>query len=163
MKEKKFRFEPKQTETRSVSRNVSVCFVKPKKIFFGLFRCFEPISKQPKQTELFRNEPKQSGIFLKIPKFLLKEDKNFGRLVKNSLPCFILVCGKVLQTVLARSSAPLSSTCTPTSFPPVIEPSQMTGTSSGCRNCFPPIRNRATRSSILQQQCETEIIMRHTS
>jgi hypothetical protein len=42
---------------------VSVCFVKPKIFFFGLFRCFEPISKQPKQTELFRNEPKQPGIF----------------------------------------------------------------------------------------------------
>ena len=37
--------------------------MKPKKIFSGLFRCFEPLSKQPKQTELFRNEPKQSGIF----------------------------------------------------------------------------------------------------
>ncbi len=42
---------------------VSVCFVKPKKNFFRLFWCFEPISKQPKQTELFRNEPKQSEIF----------------------------------------------------------------------------------------------------
>ena len=40
-----------------------VCFVKPKKKIFGLFQCFEPLSKQPKQTELFRNEPKQSGIF----------------------------------------------------------------------------------------------------
>jgi hypothetical protein len=46
---------------------VSVCFVKPKTKFFGLFRCFEPISKQPKQAELFRNEPKQSGLFWKIP------------------------------------------------------------------------------------------------
>ncbi len=45
---------------------VSVCFVKPNKFFFGLFRFFEPISKQPKQTELFRNEPKQSGIFWQI-------------------------------------------------------------------------------------------------
>jgi hypothetical protein len=38
---------------------VSVCFVKPQKIVFGLFWCFEPISKQPKQAELFRIEPKQ--------------------------------------------------------------------------------------------------------
>jgi hypothetical protein len=37
-KNKKFRF-------------VSVCF--------DLFRCFEPISKQPKQTNLFRNKLKQ--------------------------------------------------------------------------------------------------------
>jgi hypothetical protein len=28
-----------------------VCFAKPKKNFFGLFRCFGPVSKQPKQTE----------------------------------------------------------------------------------------------------------------
>jgi hypothetical protein len=27
---------------------VSVCFVKPKRKNVGLFRCFEPISKQPK-------------------------------------------------------------------------------------------------------------------
>jgi hypothetical protein len=27
---------------------------------FGLFRCFEPISKQPKQTKLFRNKTKQT-------------------------------------------------------------------------------------------------------
>jgi ionotropic glutamate receptor NMDA 2B len=32
---------------------VSVCFVKPKTKDFSLFRCFEPISKQLKQTELF--------------------------------------------------------------------------------------------------------------
>jgi hypothetical protein len=38
---------------------VSVCFVKPKINNFRLFRCFEPISKQPKETELFRNGPKQ--------------------------------------------------------------------------------------------------------
>ncbi len=34
---------------------------------FGLFQCFEPISKQPKQTELFQNKPKQPYIFWKIP------------------------------------------------------------------------------------------------
>jgi hypothetical protein len=39
---------------------VSVCFVKPKTKIFGLFRCFEPISKQPKQTELFRIKPKKT-------------------------------------------------------------------------------------------------------
>ena len=31
---------------------------------FGLFRCFEPISKQPKQTELFGNKPKQTETSL---------------------------------------------------------------------------------------------------
>ncbi len=53
---------------------VSVCFVKPKQIFFGLFRCFEPISKLPKQTERFRNKPKQSGSFWKIPKYALYQN-----------------------------------------------------------------------------------------
>ncbi len=53
---------------------VSVCFVKPPKKIFGLFRCFEPISKQPKQTELFRNEPKQSEIFWKIPNYVLYQN-----------------------------------------------------------------------------------------
>jgi hypothetical protein len=37
-----------------------VCFVKSKTKNFGLFRCFEPKSKQPKQTELFRNKSKQT-------------------------------------------------------------------------------------------------------
>ncbi len=39
------------------------------RVCFGLFRetkkkirFFEPVSKQPKQTELFRNEPKQSAF-----------------------------------------------------------------------------------------------------
>jgi hypothetical protein len=35
-------------------------FRETKKKNFGLFRCFEPISKQPKQTDLFRNKPKQT-------------------------------------------------------------------------------------------------------
>jgi hypothetical protein len=45
-----------------------VCFVKPKIKNFGLFRCFEPISKQPKQTELFGNKPKQTEITLNFLK-----------------------------------------------------------------------------------------------
>ena len=38
------------------------CETKNKKISvcFGLFQCFKPISKQPKQTELFRYKPKQT-------------------------------------------------------------------------------------------------------
>jgi hypothetical protein len=52
-----FRFEPKQTETQSVS----VCFAKPKNVFFGLFRCFGPALKQPKQTE----QPKQTRKIFK--------------------------------------------------------------------------------------------------
>ncbi len=63
-----FRFEPKQTETRSVS--VVFPFVswnqKQKKI--GLFRCFEPISKQLKQTELFRKKTEQTDTTLNFLK-----------------------------------------------------------------------------------------------
>jgi hypothetical protein len=47
---------------------VSVCFVKPKTKNFGLFRCFEPISKPPKQTGMFRNKPKQTETTLNFLK-----------------------------------------------------------------------------------------------
>jgi hypothetical protein len=43
-------------------------FVKPKRKNVGLFRCFEPISKQPKQTNLFRNKPKQTETILNFMK-----------------------------------------------------------------------------------------------
>ncbi len=66
---KKFSVRTETNRNKICFAFVSVCFVKPKKHFFGLFRCFEPISKQPKQTKLFRNEPKQSGSFWKIPKY----------------------------------------------------------------------------------------------
>jgi hypothetical protein len=46
------------------------CSVKPKTKHFGLFRCFEPISKQPKQTELFRNKPENPKIFWKYQNLL---------------------------------------------------------------------------------------------
>ncbi len=38
-----------------------VCFAKPKNIFFGLFRCFGPVSKQLKQNfiETNQNKPKK--------------------------------------------------------------------------------------------------------
>jgi hypothetical protein len=45
-----------------------VCFVKPKRKKFGLFWCFEPISKQPKQTDLLRNKPKQTETTLNFLK-----------------------------------------------------------------------------------------------
>jgi hypothetical protein len=44
--------------------------VKPKRKNFGLFRFFEPISKQPKQTDLFRNKPKQTETTLNFWKNL---------------------------------------------------------------------------------------------
>jgi hypothetical protein len=45
--------------------------VKPKPKDFGLFPCFEPISKQPKQIELFRNKPKQTETTLNFLKNIL--------------------------------------------------------------------------------------------
>jgi hypothetical protein len=68
---KKFRFEPKQTEQDLFW----VCFglfceTKNKNLQF-VSVCFEPISRQLKQTELFRNKPKQPKIFRKIPKYTL--------------------------------------------------------------------------------------------
>ncbi len=58
----------------------SVCCVKPKTKIFGLFRCFEPISKQSKQTELFQIKPKQPKIFWKIPKYALYQTVSVGLL-----------------------------------------------------------------------------------
>ncbi len=61
---------------------VSVCFVKTKTKNFGFFVsvCFEPISKQPKQIELFRNKPEQPKIFWKIPKYALYQTVSVGLL-----------------------------------------------------------------------------------
>jgi hypothetical protein len=38
--------------------------MKPKRKNFGLFQCFEPISKHSKQTDLFHNKPKQTETTL---------------------------------------------------------------------------------------------------
>jgi hypothetical protein len=57
--------------------------VKPKTKNFGVFRCFEPISNQPKQTELFqtnRNKPEKPKIFLKRQKFALYQTVLVGLL-----------------------------------------------------------------------------------
>jgi hypothetical protein len=50
---------------------------------FGLFRCFEPISKQSKQTELFQNKTKQTETtlnFIKIRKYALYQTVSVGLL-----------------------------------------------------------------------------------
>ena len=57
-------------------------FRETKKKNFGLFQCFEPLSKQPKQTELFRNEPKQSGIFF-LQRLRIKQ-KEAIRVINNA-------------------------------------------------------------------------------
>jgi hypothetical protein len=56
-----FRFEPKQTETQSVSVVFRFVSRNQKTFFsdcFGLFRCFGSVSKQPKQTQLCQNKQK---------------------------------------------------------------------------------------------------------
>jgi hypothetical protein len=64
-KQKKIRFEQRN---KICFGCVSVCFVKPKTKKFGLSRCFEPISKQLKETELLRNKPKQTETTLNVLK-----------------------------------------------------------------------------------------------
>ncbi len=60
-----FWFKPKQTETRSVSHLFRfVSWNQKQKISV----CFEPISKQQKQTDLFRNNPKQTETTLNFLK-----------------------------------------------------------------------------------------------
>ncbi len=94
MKKIIFRFKPKQTETRSVSGLFRFVSWNQKIIIFvcfGLFRCFKPISKQPKQTELFRTGPKQPEIVWKNPKDDLsqtaaevaKQVNSFERILKQ--------------------------------------------------------------------------------
>ncbi len=68
---KKIQFELKQNLFRLCfglfreTNNKKFWFVS---ISFGLFWCFEPISKQPKQTELFQNKPKQTETTLNFLK-----------------------------------------------------------------------------------------------
>ncbi len=86
-----FRFEPKQTETPSVL--VVFCFVSrnQKTFFFGLFRCFGPVSKQPKQTELYRNKPKKLQKTFSIrgsSKKLTNFFSVFAKPIKGFLLCF---------------------------------------------------------------------------
>jgi hypothetical protein len=65
------RFEPKQTETQSVSVVFGLLFCETKNFFFGLFQCSGPVSKQPKQTELLVWGIKKVNIFKKLLLFWL--------------------------------------------------------------------------------------------
>jgi hypothetical protein len=59
---KQINFFSVRTETNRNSicfGSLAVCFVKLITIFFSLFRCFGPVSKQLKQTDMFRNKPKK--------------------------------------------------------------------------------------------------------
>jgi hypothetical protein len=65
-----------RTETNRNSTHfgwILVSFAKPINYFFGLFRSFGSLSKQPKQTDLFRNKPLKEE----------EEEKNCGLRSKN--------------------------------------------------------------------------------
>ncbi len=83
-----FRFEPKQTETQPVSVVFRfVFFTRSNNIFFGLFRCFGPVSKQLKQTELIVWRIKKVYILTNLLLFWLVFC--LFRLFRNTeTPCF---------------------------------------------------------------------------
>ncbi len=93
-----FWFEPKQTETQPVLVAFRfVFFAKPNKIFFGLFRCFGPVSKQPKQTELIVWRIKKVYILTNLLLFRLVFC--LFRLFRNTeTPCFDIKAKQPKQT-----------------------------------------------------------------
>ncbi len=60
MSSKQSNFFSVRTETQSVSIVFWFILRNQKTFFFGLFWCFGPVSKQPKQTEFSQNKPKQT-------------------------------------------------------------------------------------------------------
>ncbi len=103
---KKFWFEPKQTETRSVSvvfRFVSWNQKLKHSVCFGLFLCFEPILKQRKQTELFetnQNNPKFSEKYQNMFSIKMFWWSSVFRLNRNiETLCFSIEVKQPKQTV----------------------------------------------------------------
>jgi hypothetical protein len=68
------RNKQKLISVRTETNQNKICFVfvglfrETKNKNFGLFRCFEPISKQPKQIDLFCNKPKETETTLNFLK-----------------------------------------------------------------------------------------------
>jgi hypothetical protein len=87
-----------RTETQPVSVVFRfVFFVKPNKIFCGSFRCFGPISKQPKQTELMVWGIKK--VYLLTNLLLFKLVFCLFRLFRNiETPCFDIKAKQPKQT-----------------------------------------------------------------
>jgi hypothetical protein len=91
------RFEPKQTETQSVSVVVRFVFSRNQKFFFCLFRCFRPVSKQLKQTELMVWGIKKVDIFTNLLLFRLVFC--LFRFFRNTkTPCFNIKAKQPKQT-----------------------------------------------------------------
>jgi hypothetical protein len=60
-----------------------VCFAKPNKFFFGLFRCFGPVSKQPEQTETNRKNLQKTKLYhgvLETINFIFGSNQNKPKL-----------------------------------------------------------------------------------
>jgi hypothetical protein len=97
--------------------------VKPKTKNVGLFWCFEPISKQSKQTELFRNKPKQTETMLnfhKIPKYALYQTVSAGLLNRNiETLCFGIEAKQPKQTISKQTKTNSKNQKTP-KFPEKI-------------------------------------------
>jgi hypothetical protein len=93
-----FRFEPKQTETQSVSVVFQfVFFARPPKKFFGLFWCFGQVSKQLKETELMVLGIKKVYILTNFLLFRLVF--SLFQLFRNTeTPCFDIKAKQLKQT-----------------------------------------------------------------
>jgi hypothetical protein len=96
------RFEPKQTKIQSVSVVFQFAFSRNPKIFFrfvsvGLFRCFGPVSKQPKQTELMVWGIKKVDVLPNL--WLFRLVFCLFRLFQNTeTPCFDIKANQPKQT-----------------------------------------------------------------
>jgi hypothetical protein len=86
---------------------VSVCFVKPKIKNFCFFQCCEPISKQPKQTELFRNKPKQTETTLNF----LKNTQIYSLLSCLGVSSFVSVQSKHRNSLFWYRSETTKTNC----------------------------------------------------
>ncbi len=75
-----------------------------KNIWFVSVWCLEPILKQPKQTELFGNKPKQPLMFWKIPKYALYQTVSVGLL-------FVLVQSKHRNSLFRHRSETTETNC----------------------------------------------------
>jgi hypothetical protein len=67
-KQTKINFGSNRNKPKQDLFRVCFCLFRETKKNFCLFRCFELISKQPKQTDLFRNKPKQTETTLNFLK-----------------------------------------------------------------------------------------------
>ncbi len=96
------RFELKQTKNQSVSVDFWFAFLQNQKIFFtvcfGLFPCFGPVLKQPKQTELIVWGIKKIDILTNLLLFLRLVFCLFRLFQNTKTPCFNIKAKQPKQT-----------------------------------------------------------------